>query len=46
MKARAISAEEKASSAYKILRKARVDKKMFGRRLKRAGDKEAAKKEK
>jgi len=36
VKARAITAEEKASSAYRILRKARVDKKMFGRRLKRS----------
>ena len=42
IKSRAITAEEKSSSAYLILRKARVDKKMFGRRLKRA----AAKKEK
>jgi len=46
VKARAITSEEKAGSAYKILRKARVDKKMFGRRLKRAQDKDAAKKEK
>jgi len=36
VKARAITADEKASSAYKILRKARVDKKMFGKRLRRA----------
>ena len=44
VKARAITAEEKATSAYRVLRKARVDKKMYGRRLKRAADKEAAKK--
>jgi len=36
IKARKITAEEKDQSAYRILRKARVDKKMFGRRLKRA----------
>jgi len=36
IKARKITAEEQSSSAYRILRKARVDKKMFGRRLKRS----------
>jgi len=36
IKARKITAEEKGKSCYLILRKARVDKKMFGRRLKRA----------
>lgn len=36
IKARAITADEKSASAYRILRKARVDKKCFGRRLKRA----------
>ncbi|CAD7963747.1 unnamed protein product [Amoebophrya sp. A120] len=45
VKARKITDEEKASSAYKVLRKARVDKKMFGRRLKRAADKAAKQKE-
>lgn len=45
VKARKITAEEKSTSAYKILRKARVDKKMFGRRLKRAADKAAAAKQ-
>jgi len=39
VKARKNTAEEKAGSAYKVLRKARTDKKMFGRRLKRAADK-------
>jgi len=46
VKSRKITAEEKATSAYKILRKARVDKKMFGRRLKRSAAKAAAQKEK
>lgn len=46
VRARAISADEKSSSAWKQLRKARVDKKMFGRRLKRASDKSAKDKEK
>jgi len=46
VRARAITAEDKASSAYKTLRKARTDKKMFGRRLKRAADKAAAAKQK
>merc|ERR1711865_900555 len=36
IKARAITSAEKSTSVYKILRKARVDKKMFGRRLIRA----------
>merc|ERR1712203_856830 len=39
VKARAIKAEEKGVSAYRVLRKARVDKKMFGRRLARAAKK-------
>jgi large subunit ribosomal protein L13e len=39
VRARAITADDKAKSAYKTLRKARVDKKMYGRRLKRAADK-------
>lgn len=39
VRARAITAEEKKSSAWKVLRKARVDKKMYGKRLKRAADK-------
>lgn len=43
VKARAITAAEKGVSAYRVLRKARVDKKMYGRRLKRAADKEAKK---
>lgn len=42
VRARAITSEEKASSAYKTLRKARTDKKMFGKRLKRAADKAEA----
>lgn len=46
VRARAITSEEKAGSAYKTLRKARVDKKMFGRRAKRAADKDAAAKQK
>lgn len=46
VKARAITADDKAKSAYRVLRKARVDKKMFGKRLKRAADKAAAAKEK
>lgn len=46
VRARAITAEEKGKSAWKILRKARVDKKMYGRRLKRAAEKEAKKKDK
>jgi len=46
VRARAISSEEKSSSAWKQLRKARVDKKMFGRRLKRASDKAGKEKEK
>jgi large subunit ribosomal protein L13e len=41
VRARAITADDKSKSAYKVLRKARVDKKMFGRRLKRAADKAA-----
>jgi len=42
VKARKIDiATEKPGSAYKTLRKARVDKKMFGRRKKRAEDKAA-----
>lgn len=46
VKARAITAEDKKASAYRSLRKARTDKKMYGKRLKRAAAKEAAKKEK
>lgn len=46
VRARAITAEEKGKSAFKILRKARVDKKMYGKRLKRAADKAAKEKEK
>lgn len=46
VRARAITAEEKGASAYRVLRKARTDKKMFGRRLKRAADKAAAAKQK
>lgn len=42
IKARAITAEEKTTSVYKILRKAFVDKKMFGRRLSRKNAKAAA----
>lgn len=45
-KARAITSEEKGKSAYLVLRKARVDKKMFGRRKVRAEKKAAAQKEK
>lgn len=44
-KARQISTEEKATSAYKVLRKARVDKKMYGRRLARAAKKANASKD-
>lgn len=46
VRARAITSEEKGKSAWKILRKARVDKKMYGRRLKRAADKAAKSKDK
>jgi large subunit ribosomal protein L13e len=46
IKARAITADEKSTTVYKILRKARVDKKMFGRRKKRAAEKAAAEAEK
>lgn len=46
VKARAITADEKKASAYKVLRKARVDKKMYGKRLARAAAKAAAKKDK
>lgn len=43
VRARAITADDKKQSAYKTLRKARVDKKMYGKRLKRAADKAADK---
>merc|ERR1712087_691960 len=46
VRARAITADEKSASAYRILRKARVDKKMFGKRKARAAAKEASKKDK
>lgn len=45
VRARAITAEDKKESAYRVLRKARVDKKMYGRRLKRAADKASKDKE-
>jgi large subunit ribosomal protein L13e len=45
VRARAITDEDKKSTAYLTLRKARTDKKMFGRRLKRAADKAAKDKE-
>lgn len=44
-RARAITAQEKSTSVFKILRKARVDRKMFGRRLARSKAKEEASKE-
>jgi large subunit ribosomal protein L13e len=37
--ARAITADDKAKSAYRVLRDAFVEKKMYGRRLKRAAEK-------
>lgn len=46
VEARAISADDKAKSAYRTLRKARVDKKMFGKRAKRAQDKAEKEKQK
>jgi len=46
VKSRAITAEDKKVCAYLTLRKARIDKKMFGKRAKRAAEKEALKKDK
>lgn len=46
LRARAISAEDRAFSAYREVRLARSDKRLLGRRTKRAADKEAAAKEK
>jgi len=45
-KAEKITADQKSTSAYKVLRKARTDKKMFGKRFARARDKAAAEKQK